>query len=112
MLIENRDWENWTEVLPVEAQAGSEEKKKPLKRPRPGHADLAGAIKYNFPDARYILERASARETAARVAVGALAKQFLGQFGIEVLSHVLQCGPVRLQRDAGLDELAALGGEG
>ena len=68
-------------------------KKKPVTRPRPGHADLAGAIKYNFPDARYILERASARETTARVAVGAIGKAFLAQFGIEVLSHVIAVGP-------------------
>lgn len=108
MLIANRDWSNWTEVLPVQAQPDSEAKKKPLSRPRPGHADLAGAIKYNLPEARYILERASARETTARVALGALAKQFLAQFGIEILSHVIQCGPVRLQRDASFDELRAL----
>jgi len=108
LLIENRDWKNWTEVLPVEAQPDSEEKKKPLARPRPGHADLAGCIKYNLPEARYVLERASARETTARVALGALAKQFLAEFGIEILSHVLQCGPVRLQRDASFDELRAL----
>ncbi|NWF83435.1 MAG: chorismate synthase [Bryobacteraceae bacterium] len=108
ILIENRDWQNWTEVLPVEAVTDSEEKKKPLTRPRPGHADLAGAIKYNLPEARYILERASARETAARVALGALAKQFLAQFGIEVLSHVLQCGSVRLGREADFGELKAL----
>jgi chorismate synthase len=108
MLIENRDWQNWTEVLPVEAQPDSEEKKKPLTRPRPGHADLAGGIKYNLPEARYILERASARETAARVALGALAKQLLAQFGIEILSHVLQCGPVRLEREAPFEELRAL----
>jgi chorismate synthase len=108
MLIENRDWQNWTEVLPVEARPDSEEKKKPLKRPRPGHADLAGGIKYNLPDARYILERASARETTARVALGALAKQFLSQFSIEILSHVIQCGGVRLQREAAFEELQAL----
>ena len=64
MLIRNRDWKNWTEALPVEDADGAEDKKKPVTRPRPGHADLAGAIKYNFDDARYILERASARETA------------------------------------------------
>ena len=80
---------------------------KPVSRPRPGHADLAGAIKYDFPDARYILERASARETTARVAVGAIAKQFLAHFGIEVLSHVIAVGPKpagthrRLGRDCG-----------
>lgn len=108
IIIKNADWQNWTEVLPVEAAADSEEKKKPLKRPRPGHADLAGAIKYNFPDARYILERASARETTARVAVGALAKQFLGCFGIEVLSHVIQVGTARIERPVEWDEIVAL----
>jgi len=108
IIIKNADWKNWTEVLPVEASADSEEKKKPLKRPRPGHADLAGAIKYNFQDARYILERASARETAARVAVGALAKQFLSCFGIEVLSHVIQVGTARIERQVEWDEIAAL----
>jgi chorismate synthase len=111
VIIRNKDWQNWTEVLPVEdseGSAGSEAKKKPVTRPRPGHADLAGAIKYNFHDARYILERASARETAARVAVGALAKAFLAEFGIGVLSHVIAVGPVRLERAAAWDELVAL----
>ena len=63
MIIQNKDWQNWTDSLPVEDFEGSGEKKKPVTKPRPGHADLAGAIKYDFPDARYILERASARET-------------------------------------------------
>jgi chorismate synthase len=108
VIVRNRDWANWTDVLPVESAPDSEEKKKPLTRPRPGHADLAGAVKYNFPEARYILERASARETAARVALGALAKQFLDRFDIHVLSHVVQVGPVRLQREASWDELVAL----
>ena len=108
LLIENKDWANWTEALPVESAEGSEEKKKPVTRPRPGHADLAGGIKYNFHDARYILERASARETTARVAVGAIAKQLLGQFGIQVLSHVIGVGPVRLERPTSWEEIAAL----
>jgi chorismate synthase len=108
MLIRNRDWKNWNEALAVEDADGAEDKRKPLTRPRPGHADLAGAIKYNFHDARYILERASARETAARVAVGALAKAFLGEFGIAVLSHVVAVGPARLERPAAWDEIAAL----
>ncbi|MCS7024625.1 MAG: chorismate synthase [Bryobacteraceae bacterium] len=108
LIIRNRDWKNWTEALPVEDVAGSEDKKKPVKRPRPGHADLAGAIKYNFHDARYILERASARETTARVAVGALAKAFLAQFGVGVLSHVVAVGNVRLERAASWEELVAL----
>ena len=70
VLLANRDWKNWTEALPVEAEEDSADKEKRVTRPRPGHADLAGAIKYGFPDARYILERASARETTARVAIG------------------------------------------
>lgn len=106
IIVRNKDWKNWTEVLPVED--GAEEKRKPVTRPRPGHADLAGAIKYNFQDARYILERASARETTARVAVGALAKAFLAEFGIGVLSHVIQVGDVRLERNAEWQELVNL----
>lgn len=108
ILVENKDWNNWTEALPVEASEGSEGKKKPVTRPRPGHADLAGALKYNFHDARYILERASARETAARVAAGAVAKAFLGQFGIEVLSHVRAVGDVWLERPVSWEELVGL----
>jgi chorismate synthase len=108
ILVRNRDWENWTEVLPVEDFPGAGEKKKPLTRPRPGHADLAGALKYNFHDARYVLERASARETAARVAAGALAKAFLAEFSIGVLSHVIAVGSVRLERAAAWEELVAL----
>jgi chorismate synthase len=108
MVIQNKDWENWTQALPVEDIAGGENQRKPVTRPRPGHADLAGAIKYNFQDARYILERASARETAARVAAGALAKALLGEFGIGVLSHVIAVGSVRLERAAQWEELVAL----
>jgi chorismate synthase len=108
MLIRNQDWHNWTEALPVEDTDGGEAKRKPLTRPRPGHADLAGAIKYDFHDARYILERASARETAARVAIGAIAKALLGEFGIQVLSHAIAVGPVRLERAASWDELVEL----
>jgi chorismate synthase len=108
ILLENKDWKNWTEALPVEDSDGSEDKKKPVTRPRPGHADLAGAIKYNFQDARYILERASARETTARVAVGALAKAFLSELGIGVLSHVIQVGEAKLDRTATWDELETL----
>ncbi len=108
VIIRNKDWRNWTEALPVEDIAGGEEKRKPVTRPRPGHADLAGALKYNFHDARYILERASARETTARVAVGALAKALLGEFGIQVLSHVVAVGSVRLERPAEWEELVAL----
>src|SRR5579885_311340 len=106
IIIENRDWKNWTEVLPVEG--GEEERKKPVTRPRPGHADLAGSIKYNFADARYVLERASARETTARVAVGALAKALLAEFGVTVVSHVIAIGDARLERAACFSKLIEL----
>ena len=108
ILIRNKDWQTWTEALPVEDADGAEDKKKPVIRPRPGHADLAGAIKYNFHDARYILERASARETAARVALGAIARALLSEFGIQIASHVIAVGGVRLERDAAWGEVAAL----
>ena len=106
LIIANADWKNWTESLPVEH--GDPALHKPVSRPRPGHADLAGAIKYNFPDARYILERASARETTARVAIGGIAKQFLWTFGIEILSHVIAVGPRRLERVAAWEEIVEL----
>ncbi len=108
IIIENKDWKNWTEALPVEDIDGAEDKRKPVTRPRPGHADLAGCIKYNLQDARYVLERASARETTARVAVGALAKTFLAQFGVGVLSHVIAIGEIHLTRSAEWEELVAL----
>ena len=108
ILLQNRDWKNWTKTLPVEDYEGSGEHARPVNRPRPGHADLAGAVKYNYPEARYILERASARETAARVAAGAFAKLLLSEFGIEVLSHVVAVGDVKLGRPATWDELSAL----
>jgi len=88
--IENRDWKNWEEVLPV--GAGDPAKHKRVASPRPGHADLAGALKYNLPEARYVLERASARESTARVAVGAVAKLLLKSIEVEVLSHVIAVG--------------------
>src|SRR6185369_3455816 len=108
ILIRNADWQNWTEILPVEDLDGAEDKRKPVTRPRPGHADLAGAIKYNFHDARYILERASARETTARVAIGAIAKALLGEFGMRVLSHVVAVGSVQLERTVEWAEIVAL----
>lgn len=94
ILIENKDWKNWQDVLPVEA--GDSEKHKRVASPRPGHADLAGVLKYNFPEARYVLERASARESTSRVALGAIAKLFLRELGIEVLSHVIAVGKATL----------------
>lgn len=106
--IENRDWPNWEKALPVEDVAGAEEAQRPLTAPRPGHADLAGALKFNLHDARYVLERASARETAARVAAGAVAKLLLREFGTAVLSHVIAVGRVRLERSATWEEIQAI----
>ena len=103
VLLENKDWKNWQESLPV--SEGDPAKHKAVKSPRPGHADLAGALKYNFSEARYVLERASARESAARVAIGALAKLFLRELGIEVLSHVISVGAIALDRCAAWDEI-------
>ncbi|HXP11867.1 MAG TPA: chorismate synthase, partial [Acidobacteriaceae bacterium] len=104
--IENRDWKNWTEVLPV--AAGDPEKHKAVASPRPGHADLAGSLKYDFPDARYVLERASARESTARVAAGAMAKLLLKPLGIELSSHVVRVGRVELASPASWQQVAAL----
>ena len=108
MVIWNKDWENWKEALPVEEHADTPEKYKGLNPPRPGHADLAGSLKYNLHEARYVLERASARESAARVAAGALAKLLLGQVGIEVLSHVLTVGNVQSALLPSWDEIKQL----
>jgi chorismate synthase len=108
MRLENRDWPNWEKALPVEDVDGAEEAQRPLTAPRPGHADLAGALKFNFHDARYVLERASARETAARVAAGAIAKLLLREFGTDVLSHVIGVGKVHLERAATWAEIQAV----
>lgn len=106
-LIENLDWKNWQDSLPVEA--GDPAKHKAVKSPRPGHADLSGALKYNFKDARYVLERASARETTSRVALGAVAKLFLRELGVEVLSHVIAVGRAKTQNsEPHWDEIKAL----
>jgi len=94
LVIRNRDWANWQDVMQVEPVTEPTEK---LTRLRPGHADLAGAIKYGQDDVRPILERASARETAARVAVGAVARRFLEEFGIAVHSQTLAIGEVTAQ---------------
>ena len=107
VLLQNRDWQNWQESLPVEE--GDPEKHKRVASPRPGHADLAGALKYDFTEARYVLERASARESAARVAIGALAKLFLRELGVEVLSHVIAVGGVSLgDREIAWEEIEPL----
>jgi len=106
VLLENKDWKNWTEALPVEP--GDPSKHKRVPSPRPGHADLAGALKYNFPEARYVLERASARESAARVAIGALAKLFLHELGVEVLSHVVAVGQATVHKEVAWPAIAQL----
>jgi len=104
--IVNRDWKNWEEKLPVEA--GDPAKHQAVASPRPGHADLAGALKYDFKDARYVLERASARESTSRVAAGGFAKLMLRELGIDVLSHVIRVGRVEMQRAATWEEIAIL----
>jgi chorismate synthase len=101
--LKNKDWETWQESLPV--ATGDPAKHKAVKSPRPGHADLAGAIKYNLPEARFVLERASARESAARVAVGAIAKLLLREIGIEVFSHVTRVGAASLEGTVSWDEI-------
>ncbi len=90
-LLRNKDWKNWTDIMAVEAG----QSKKEVSKPRPGHADLAGALKYNFQDMRNVLERSSARETAMRVAAGAFAKELLYYFGIKIFSHVKELGSVK-----------------
>ena len=119
LLIRNRDWEKWQTAMAVEppgaplagtpdstpaempggAPGGDDWRLRPVTRPRPGHADLAGMLKYGFDDARNVLERASARETAMRVAVGAVVRQLLAAFGIVIASHVIRMGPVAAPHD-------------
>jgi chorismate synthase len=94
MMIANRDWDHWHDIMAAEPDAAGTERRRQVQRPRPGHADLAGALKYQRTDARDILERASARETAARVAAGAVARHLLAQFHIEVGSHVISLGGI------------------
>lgn len=98
LFIPNKDYKNWKEKIESEAAA--------VTQPRPGHADLAGVLKYGFDDVRNVLERASARETAARVAAGSLFKQFLEQFAIDIASHTIQIGTISLQKkEYGFDEI-------
>ena len=101
--IENRDWVNWTKQMAIEPVDIEIDR---VTRLRPGHADLPGAIKYGFEDVRNVLERASARETAARVAVGAVAKRLLAEFGVVFRSHTLSIGGVRSQVPARIDWVA------
>jgi chorismate synthase len=94
LIIPNRDWENWRTAMSVEPVEGDDGTLRRVTRPRPGHADLAGALKYDTHDARDILERASARETTARVAVGAVCRAFLEALGAAIRSHTIALGPV------------------
>ena len=101
MLVRNRDWENWEDVMAAEGTPGDLRRRR-VTRPRPGHADLVGVLKYDRLDARDILERASARETVARVAAGALARRLLDEFGVDVGSHVVSIGGIRAGAPAAL----------
>lgn len=103
----NKDYDNWQSVMGIEPVSDMKKKKRRVTKPRPGHADLAGGMKYQHADLRNVLERSSARETAMRVAVGAIAKQFLSQLNIEVLSHVVAIGPVMATypKDLGVSDI-------
>lgn len=94
MIVENRDWKNWQKVMSVEAVAEKDEKLRRVSKPRPGHADLVGGMKYHHSDLRNVLERSSARETTMRVAIGALAKQILAAVDIDIASHVAILGGI------------------
>jgi len=107
--VDNRDWENWTDRMSVEP-IPAERRPKPITRARPGHIDLAGALKYDTGDVRDVLERASARSTAARVVAGALARQLLAACGVRIWSFVDQLGPIRAFPDA--DDVLAVIPEG
>jgi chorismate synthase len=109
VMIENKDWANWDDVMSPGERELPPEKSRRVKRPRPGHADLAGGLKYDTRDLRDVLERASARETAARVACGALARQLLANFGIEIRSHVIQLGGIpEKPLELTFDQIAAI----
>ena len=98
MLIQNRDWKNWQEIMDPAPREGDPERKRAVTRPRPGHVDLSGMLKYDRDDARDVLERASARETTARVAAGAVCRRFLREFDFTVGSHIVHLGGVDAKR--------------
>ena len=98
MMIQNRDWQNWQEIMDPAPRTGDVEQKRVVTRPRPGHVDLSGMLKYDRDDARDVLERASARETTARVAAGAICRRFLREFDITLGSHVVHLGGVDAKR--------------
>lgn len=106
LVIENKDWKNWTKIMNIEPMEGDDEVKRRVHRPRPGHADLNGGLKYNHTDLRNVLERSSARETAARVACGAVARQLLEQFGMKVAGRVVRIGEIEARNtNHSIDEI-------
>lgn len=109
LVVENNDWKHWQNIMNIEPIEGSDEEKRRVHRPRPGHADLNGGLKYNLKDLRNVLERSSARETAIRVACGGLARQLLAEFGIKVAGQVIRIGEIEAPyRDLPIDELIAV----
>lgn len=106
LVVENKDWTHWKNIMIIEPIPGSDEEKRRVNRPRPGHADLNGGLKYNHTDLRNVLERSSARETAARVACGAVARQLLAAFGVKVAGQVIRIGEIEAPaNDLPIDEL-------
>ncbi|WP_127594145.1 chorismate synthase [Paenibacillus lautus] len=106
LVVQNNDWKHWQNIMNVEPIEGSDEVKRRVHRPRPGHADLNGGLKYNLKDLRNVLERSSARETTVRVAVGAIARQFLAQFGVKVAGQVIRIGEIEAPpHNLSIDEL-------
>ncbi|OMD93834.1 chorismate synthase [Paenibacillus odorifer] len=106
LVVENKDWTHWKNIMNIEPIPGSDEEKRRINRPRPGHADLNGGLKYNHTDLRNVLERSSARETAARVACGAVARQLLAAFGVKVAGQVIRIGEIEAPaNDLPIDEL-------
>ncbi|GGH24481.1 chorismate synthase [Paenibacillus segetis] len=109
LVVENNDWKHWQNIMNIEPIEGSDEEKRRVHRPRPGHADLNGGLKYNLKDLRNVLERSSARETAIRVAVGAIAKQFLEHFGIKIAGQVIRIGEIEAPpHNLSIDELITM----
>ncbi|BCG59917.1 chorismate synthase [Paenibacillus sp. URB8-2] len=108
LVVENKDWTHWKNIMNVEPIPGADEDKRRVNRPRPGHADLNGGLKYNQTDLRNVLERSSARETAARVACGAVARQLLEAFGVKIAGQVIRIGEIEAPvNDLPIDELIA-----
>jgi len=109
LVVENKDWTHWKNIMNIEPIPGSDEEKRRVNRPRPGHADLNGGLKYNLTDLRNVLERSSARETAARVACGAVARQFLAAFGVKIAGQVIRIGEIEAPpNQLPIDELIEL----